>query len=158
MKSLEFIANHQKKLICKRGHLRTSENLYSRGTCKICVKATVKAYQQSHRQWVSERGRVWRNTTKGKRVVKNNELKRYHGISLLRYEELLAEQNGKCAICKEFPRKRMLAVDHNHGTSRIRGLLCHTCNTMIVPTVEYHRHLIQSTKDYLNEESEKFRN
>lgn len=46
-----------------------------------------------------------------------------------RYEEMLLEQNGKCAICfKECPTGRNLAIDHNHKTNEVRGLLCQSCN------------------------------
>ena len=41
------------------------------------------------------------------------------------------DQCGACAICqlheKQLPRK--LALDHNHTTNQIRGLLCHKCNS-----------------------------
>lgn len=53
-----------------------------------------------------------------------------YGISLEEYNEMFAEQNGCCAICKrhqtEF--KKHLHVDHNHETGEVRGLLCHNCN------------------------------
>lgn len=45
-----------------------------------------------------------------------------------RYDELLASQNGRCAICREPPISRRLSVDHDHATNEIRGLLCHKCN------------------------------
>lgn len=53
-------------------------------------------------------------------------LRRRYGITLVEYKKMLRKQKYKCAICgkhyKEF--KRALAVDHNHKTGRIRGLLC----------------------------------
>lgn len=44
------------------------------------------------------------------------------------YNELLVQQNGLCAICEESPKGRKLAVDHNHKTGQVRGLLCSRCN------------------------------
>jgi len=154
-KSPEFIANQQKKQVCKRGHLRVPENLYSRGTCKPCIKATVKAYQQSHRQWVSERGRAWRNTLNGKRVRKNNDLLRAHGITLEVYEQLLKQQGGTCAVCSSSTPKGRGAfhVDHCHRTGKIRGLLCHSCNTIVVPAVEYYLGILYAARIYINEKS-----
>ena len=56
-----------------------------------------------------------------------------YGLSLDEYEALLAKQDHRCAIClkpqKDF--KRNLAVDHNHETGHVRGLLCFHCNSGI---------------------------
>lgn len=51
-----------------------------------------------------------------------------YGINGDRYEELLALQDGKCAICRARPRKTRLAVDHDHKTGAVRGLVCSNCN------------------------------
>ena len=51
------------------------------------------------------------------------------GLSLKQYEDLLKEQEGKCAICRRHPTRTRLAVDHCHKTGRVRGLLCNNCNT-----------------------------
>lgn len=45
------------------------------------------------------------------------------------YDELRAKQQGRCAICKRDD--RVLAVDHDHSTGEIRGLLCRRCNSAI---------------------------
>jgi len=52
-------------------------------------------------------------------------LKRTYGMTSEQYEELEKSQNGGCAICGSTNR---LAVDHDHSTGAIRGLLCHNCN------------------------------
>jgi hypothetical protein len=45
------------------------------------------------------------------------------------YELLSLAQGGVCAIClKTDPAGRRLAVDHDHLTNLIRGLLCGKCN------------------------------
>jgi nitrate/TMAO reductase-like tetraheme cytochrome c subunit len=60
---------------------------------------------------------------------RRNKLKTRYGISVEDYERLLAKQGGGCAICEKPPTaKRRLAVDHCHGTKRVRGLLCVACN------------------------------
>lgn len=46
------------------------------------------------------------------------------------YEELLVAQGGVCAICLEDCVKS-LAVDHDHKTKTVRGLLCMKCNTAL---------------------------
>ncbi len=49
------------------------------------------------------------------------------------YERLLHEQNRVCALCLAPPKPtRMLAVDHDHRTGRIRGLLCDVCNSHVL--------------------------
>lgn len=40
------------------------------------------------------------------------------------YDVLLRRQQGRCAICGSVPRSRRLAVDHDHQTGLVRGLLC----------------------------------
>lgn len=47
------------------------------------------------------------------------------------YDAILASQHGLCAICDEAPVSRQLAVDHDHKTGKVRGLLCGRCNTML---------------------------
>jgi hypothetical protein len=64
------------------------------------------------------------------------KLKKY-GLTEEMYEKMLAEQDGKCAICRNapdqnsHPNQRFLSVDHDHTTGRVRGLLCANCNHMI---------------------------
>ena len=46
------------------------------------------------------------------------------------YETLLLEQNFCCAICGQHQSEltKALAVDHDHETGKVRGLLCSHCN------------------------------
>ena len=57
-------------------------------------------------------------------------LRRVYNITLQQYEQMLTDQQGKCWICGWVWRvgKRRLAVDHNHSTGVVRGLLCYRCN------------------------------
>ena len=53
-----------------------------------------------------------------------------YGLTHEAYDRCLAEQGGVCAICrKACQMHHRLSVDHDHDTGRVRGLLCHSCNT-----------------------------
>ena len=61
-------------------------------------------------------------------------LLREFGITLDEYNDMLTIQGNVCAICKQEETSkfkgtvRALAVDHNHTTGQVRGLLCNACN------------------------------
>jgi hypothetical protein len=77
-------------------------------------------------------------------------LKRLYGITLEQYDELLTRQENKCAVClkdaSEFNVR--LAVDHDHHSGEVRGLLCRYCNHRLVGR---HRDagLLRRIADYL---------
>src|SRR5690606_20894336 len=52
------------------------------------------------------------------------------------YNAILAEQDGKCGMCRQFPAKaKRLAVDHEHRDGKagpVRGLLCFRCNRRVL--------------------------
>lgn len=50
--------------------------------------------------------------------------KRVYELSHEDYQALLAWQGGRCYICGQVPRTKRLAVDHDHKTDLVRGLLC----------------------------------
>lgn len=55
-----------------------------------------------------------------------------YGLSPGDYEKLYEGQGGTCWICRRATGKvKRLAVDHDHKTGRVRGLLCGVCNQLI---------------------------
>lgn len=55
--------------------------------------------------------------------------KRNYGLTPQDYEDLLVEQNGRCAVCNKFMDEDVrIAVDHDHRTEQVRGLVCTFCN------------------------------
>jgi len=69
--------------------------------------------------------------------IRDGSLRSNFGISLETYNQMLAAQNGKCAICgngetiTRHGKLRLLAVDHCHGSGKVRELLCGNCNPML---------------------------
>lgn len=61
-------------------------------------------------------------------------LKRTYGISSIDFKQLKENSNLKCSICGSdgFVLNKnsvfKLAIDHDHSTGKVRGLLCHNCN------------------------------
>src|SRR2546425_1185456 len=53
------------------------------------------------------------------------------GLSDEEYMRMFLSQDGVCAICENPPKTYNLAVDHDHRTGIVRGLLCSYCNRMI---------------------------
>jgi len=60
---------------------------------------------------------------------------RRHGRTSEEYQAFLDKQNGQCAICGVREghrscrgRECRLAIDHDHRTGMVRGLLCNNCN------------------------------
>jgi hypothetical protein len=51
-----------------------------------------------------------------------------YGLTPAQYDELLRRQGGRCAICRAKPKSKRLAVDHDHKSGAVRGLLCSRCN------------------------------
>lgn len=84
---------------------------------------------------------------------RTNELALYlwnkFGITKAEYEEKLAGQDGKCAICICTSDKR-LAVDHCHETGQIRSLLCYKCNTML-GNANDRPEILEKAAEYLRE-------
>ena len=78
---------------------------------------------------------AYREKNRDKLAAKERE--RTFGIDLATYSAMVAAQDNKCAICRQpetATRKgkvKALAVDHDHKTGAIRGLLCSDCNTGI---------------------------
>lgn len=92
-----------------------------RSRCKDCTSSEAAGYVKRKK----ENDPSWQ---------RDRWLRQTYGIGLREYEVMLAEQSGVCAICRR-PETviwrgmlRPLAVDHDHDTGRVRGLLCANCN------------------------------
>jgi hypothetical protein len=97
---------------------------YSRAACKKCLAA-------GHRARYAASGVKRAPATS--EVMRSRNLKAAYGITDEDYEEMLASQNGCCAIClvNVTDLSRKLVIDHCHKSGKIRALLCATCNSAL---------------------------
>lgn len=95
--------------------------------CKDCTSDLQKA----NRAKIRECERRWRrnNPEKAEQKRRRQLLRKHYGITLEDYDDLMDKQANGCAICGE-PCKsgKYLAVDHDHETGEVRGLLCASHN------------------------------
>lgn len=91
-----------------------------------------------------------------RRSAHNHHLRKTYGITIDEYDLLLASQKGRCAICKGGTSKRHFAVDHNHRTGNVRGLLCARCNTALARFMD-NRTTVGRAYKYLGRDGEAVR-
>lgn len=97
----------------------------------------------------------WRRSNPDR--VRESYLRTRYGISKADYDSLLALQGGVCAICKlpeemidpQTVKTKRLAVDHDHVSGKVRGLLCRKCNALI-GLAHDSRDLLSSAIAYLS--------
>lgn len=78
--------------------------------------------------------RTWASKNENGR---RKNLKDRYGITIEEYDAMLASQDHKCAICGlEMDEGRRLAVDHDHTTGAVRGILHARCNSGIAAFME----------------------
>lgn len=96
--------------------------------CKACKTAAVRDWRARNkdRTRAADRARYLQNPKKWQRHISST-----YGISAEDYDRRLKSQGGVCAICSWRPNGERLAVDHNHFTGVVRGLLCGECNRML---------------------------
>lgn len=129
------------------------EESFSR--CPICVKERRIETDHKHKKTRDADKKRWRDNNKKR--IKELTLKYRYNITVEKFDEMVKDQNNLCAVCKKpetlvykKTNKVMdLAVDHNHLTGKVRGLLCSKCNQgygclqeseeTITNLLEYHR-------------------
>lgn len=95
-----------------------------------------------------------RNSERTCETIRRARLKRLFGITWEQYDQMLSSQGGVCALCGDPPKGKRLAVDHDHKTGKVRGLLCSFCNHRIIGKVEvFGREYWDKVKLYLFGES-----
>ena len=105
--------------------------------------------------WNNKSQKIRRSTIEGKQ--KYNEYMRQFawnrkkiGVNPSEYDRKFFEQKGCCAICNRHQSEfnMSLAVDHDHETGQVRGLLCVNCN-LFVGRLEKEENIAKKAESYL---------
>ena len=110
-------------ITCKKcGTARPHAEFYKdRPTCRPCTRAQQRAYRNKRPDF-----------------HRNHNLRQRYGITVADFESILSSQNFTCAICEveishalDYKGGKSVAVDHNHETGEVRGILCSGCNLVL---------------------------
>jgi hypothetical protein len=101
----------------------------------VKAAAYLARYRAEHTDEIRRGQKDWylRNRDWCRENMRETNYRLRYGITVADYDDMFKIQGGKCAICKS-PSARgkgRFHVDHDHATGKIRGLLCHTCNTSL---------------------------
>jgi hypothetical protein len=151
--------SHKARGMCQvcYGAFRTSNKGFVR-VVKQIAKVECCHTDRSHeaRGMCSPCYNVWRRLSTDPVVwfakKREEKYKRSYGITTEQYDAMLAQQDYTCAICHKPCRSgRRLAVDHDHQTNRVRGLLCSFCNRLL-GSYEANPTFFTKADDYLRGE------
>lgn len=120
--------------------------------CKLCLYTKRK----EERKKDPERFAQYRKEYKKGNFdsYRETKLKNKFGVTLEWYDEKLAAQNNRCAICAAHVSvlSKNLAVDHCHTTGNVRGLLCAKCN-LGIGILNDDINILQNAIEYLKKYS-----
>lgn len=132
---------------------RRPNHKYCSESCRYKVAAINRDAKAREKRLA--RMRTWGTENREKR--RDYHYRRLYGLTLEEYNAMLAAQNGRCAVCGEEPKEhhRALAVDHDHVTGEIFGLLCTPCNKNLIGKIR-RPELFERAADYLRNGSGRF--
>ena len=139
---------HQDEILAREADYRdrNRERMRARDNSKNATRreqqrAATRRYYQNNTEKIKAKARArWANMSSEERAAATEHNAHYKrlrafGISRERYEVMITEQGGGCAVCGCHPgktpgnmQKRFLSVDHDHDTGKVRALLCDSCN------------------------------
>lgn len=112
------------KLCTKCGLDKPTTNFYARSDTKHKIFSWCKS---CHSRTYFERKKQNPQAYYESRMKAHYKSK--YGLALADVQQLYDKQKGQCAICRH--KTERLEIDHCHTTGKIRGMLCHQCNSAI---------------------------
>lgn len=90
-----------------------------------------KTWREKNKERLADKNKTWYEENKEHR--REYQLLKKYGLNIDDFDRMLDEQGHCCKICNTHISQlnKPLYVDHCHTTNKVRGLLCHTCNSCI---------------------------
>jgi hypothetical protein len=116
--------------------------------CKACLATAQREYRRKRPK------DYWKNKDR------KYTLKKRYGVCIDEYEKKIIELGNRCEICNDDPsldetkskNHKMLHVDHDHSTGKVRGLICNGCNRalgFINDNIDKARNLVKYLEKHL---------
>lgn len=122
-------------------------------SCLECRRAICQQWRGRNQEKVAKKNARERASTR--RLRPSRREVHWKSLPVAEYNALHDGQDGKCAICREpetaahqSGQLKTLAVDHDHETGKIRGLLCSRCNTAI-GLLRHNEQFVEAAGQYL---------
>jgi len=122
------------------GHNKERSSLYYKNNKKKADAAAAK-WRREHPEKYRQQYKKWNAANPEKRAAYIRKSR--YGLTVEKYNDMLVEQNGNCAICQAHCK---LVVDHDHVTKKVRGLLCNLCNRSLGSFKESQDILLRAIK------------
>lgn len=90
----------------------------TKNECKSCYskRSSIKA---KNKKYINQKSYYW---------------KKHYNLSIEDYNNLLIKQENRCLICGisfNNMKNRLIHIDHDHKTNKVRGILCNKCNCLL---------------------------
>lgn len=123
--------------------------------CGECPKCKNADYSKAWYHRNKDRVKQYNTEESGYRAGRA-KLFRQYGITMEEFDSMYVEQRGLCKICGNPEtvlgsggKVKTLAIDHDHETGQVRGLLCNNCNRAI-GLLKDNADLLRTAADYLD--------
>lgn len=99
---------------------------YANELCRECYRLTPAFKATCHAYYVSHKAQYYEQDQR--RRAEHRERAKAYGVPGPTIQAMLEAQGNRCALCGDPPKRKKLALDHDHHTGAMRAFLCHPCN------------------------------
>lgn len=114
------------RLLASNGECHKCLNVKGMAECGVCAEIKLRHLDFQERQAICRDCRHPKAHLSKSERARDAMYRRTYGIGIDEYHLMVEQQGGACAICLQ--KSERLAVDHDHTTGEVRGLLCVNCN------------------------------